>query len=355
MEPLRGLFLNTDHGGQIGPSGYARLMEFFEGSKVIEYPRKDPKSYASRLLTRILNIGAATKSYRWGSFRCEWKAKGLCRTETPQFIHLLWGDHDWGYLDKLIPPSIPLIGTFHQPPSILWDMIPDPSRLERFDHIILMSPGQAHSLHSRYGVPLDKMTFIPHGIDCKAFRPLDQTAAANGKFRLLHVGSYLRNFHLLEGLSRKLRDHPNIELEIIAPPHVLDTFPELSGNIFRSYLSSEELLDAYQKSDCLLMTVNEATANNAILEGLACGLPVVCEESSGIRAYTGEKAAFFTEKDNPEDMLDKVLKLAGDAVLQKEMGKQARIQAECLDWEKTTRQLSGIYRDAIKNKATQSD
>lgn len=344
MSDSPGLFLNTERFAQHGPSGYARLVEFFPGAELIQFPRKDPQRIAGRLFNRLLRAGAATRYYRWGSFRCEWAARRVCRQRHPAFVHILWGDHDWGYLDKWLPPEVPLFATFHQPTSLLPEALCDPGRLHRLRHLILMAPEQKEFLAKYAGLPDDRMTFVPHGIDTNAFSPGGEKAATGERVRLLHVGSYLRNFALLEKLALALADDPLVELRVIAPPHVAEAFPGLRKARFESHLSAEDLVRAYRESDALLMTAAAATANNAVLEGLACGLPILFEENRAINDYVGPTAGRFVAKNDAPAFLALIGEFRGSPEMRTDMAKAARARALEFDWQNVAENMRRIYR-----------
>lgn len=353
MSMDKGLFLTTERGMQKGPSGYIRITEGFPKSRIISRPRIDPKQLPMRLFTRVLRMGAVSRYFRWGSFRCEWAARGFCRVHRPDFVHLIWGDQDWGYLDWLLPRETPLIATFHNPEPLLWKGVLCPSRLDRFDHLILMSPCQGSFFREAGGLSDERMTFIPHGIDTAAFVP-GQTSARPGSgrpFTLLHVGSYLRNFALLEKLAENLSGDDSVKLRIIGPADLKAAYPGLNKARYESNLDSPEFLKAYQEADCLLMTVEDATANNAILEGMACGLPIICEENPSIREYTGPDAAIFSERDNLDSMLACVRRLQQDDGLQADMGRASRQRAEALSWEKLHPEVVRVYEKAAARRA----
>ena len=76
-----------------------------------------------------------------------------------------------------------------------------------------------------------------------------------------------------------------IEFHYVGPNHA---FLELRGcdNVEKHHnLNETELINLYQNCDALLLPVTGATANNSLLEGLACGLPVISNPVGGIPDY----------------------------------------------------------------------
>ena len=49
----------------------------------------------------------------------------------------------------------------------------------------------------------------------------------------------------------------------------------------------------YQGADLLLLPLIDATANNTLLEGLACGLPVLASDLTGVRDYAPDSHTLY--------------------------------------------------------------
>ena len=67
-------------------------------------------------------------------------------------------------------------------------------------------------------------------------------------------------------------------------------YPWLKGDyadVGHQNVSDEKLRDFYQKSYLLLMPMESCSANNSLVEALACGLPVVTTAIGGIEDYGG--------------------------------------------------------------------
>src|SRR5262249_23201886 len=156
-----------------------------------------------------------------------------------------------------------------------------PRRLRSFDAIILMSRTQ-ESFFLNAGVDPARIHVIPHGVDTEDFRP---GTPARKPFVVLAAGHYRRNFVLLREVCLDLKNEADLRFEIVAPEWWRRFFVDLPNVRFRSWLSDAEFLDAYQTCSCVLQTVENATANNVILEAMACGQPVVAETIGGIPEY----------------------------------------------------------------------
>jgi glycosyltransferase involved in cell wall biosynthesis len=93
----------------------------------------------------------------------------------------------------------------------------------------------------------------------------------------------------------------------------------------------------------LLLTIENATANNALLEGMACGLPVISEHIGGIPEYVRPTCAILTDPDDDEALARSVRRLAGSSACRQEMAAAARERACQLDWSKVARTMQKLY------------
>ncbi len=108
-------------------------------------------------------------------------------------------------------------------------------------------------------------------------------------------------------------------------------------------MTDEALLRAYQTTTALLLPLDDATANNALLEGMACGLPLITTDLPGVRDYTTEASRLLSPKADVDAMTDHVKALLkGDLDVQA-MRTASRQQAEALSWPNIHNTLRRVY------------
>ena len=336
------LLLSTDSGGQTGRSGYSILAEYIKGSHLIHTVRADPQRWLTRLATGILSRLTLSRWYRFGSAQMELKAWRFLIGGFNGVIHVLWADCDLGFID-LLRSRIrhPICATFHTPSAKLAENVNFPSRLRFIDRIILMSESQREFFEA-HGVAKEKLRVVLHGVDTSYFRPGRGGGAEN--FTVLFVGTFLRNFTLLRQVCEALLPLKDVAVRIVSSPSVRPVFAGLPNVVFTPRLSDAELLEAYQSASCLLMTAKDATANNALLEAMACGLPVVSERVGGIPEYVNGECAYLTEPGMVEPIVEALIRLRDSAPLRAGMGEASRRRAEELRWENAAARTMEIYR-----------
>lgn len=313
-------------------SGYHLLAEYLPAAERLTAPRRDATGW------RWLASGAARKLaftswYVAGSAALEYAAWRRLRRGFDGIVHYLWCDRDLGFLDlALNPKRHRLVATFHNCADTLPAIIRHPRRLRAAAAVILMSETQRPFFRAA-GVPDERIHFLPHGVDTEFFRPA--APPATGEFNALSVGGYRRNFTLLRELCTAL---PGVRFEIVGPPAVAEKFRGLANVRFLSGLDDAALLAKYQSASCLLHLAEAATANNVVLEALACGLPIVAEPVGGIPEYVDATCALLGE---PAAALRR---LADSPSLLAEMRAAARRRAEQLAWPGIAARTLALYR-----------
>ncbi|MCR9200677.1 MAG: glycosyltransferase family 4 protein [Planctomycetaceae bacterium] len=255
-------------------------------------------------------------------------------------VHLLWADRDWCVIDRLLPADKRLVGTFHACDDDFPGVISGRHRLKRFDAVILMSESQKQNFVDA-GVEPARIHVIHHGIDTDHFRPAQTTT--EGSFRLLHVGSYRRDFEVLFEVCSALKDEDDIQIQLLTSPSIAHRFKALPNVEILPRLTDEELLAAYQSSDCLLMTATGATANNAILEAMACGLPVVSQLVGGIPEYVPSDCGVLCPPGDATALIRSIRELAREPETVAAMGRAARKHALSLNWKLVAAATQNVY------------
>lgn len=336
---LKILFLASTDGVHTRRSGYTRLTEYIPEGDLIEVQRTNANTIFERLSDAFCSRISLSRWCRTSSFILEMKGLGYIKNQKPAIVHTLWGDRDIGFMDYFKKRGeFKLVCSVHNVASMLEGTFNFPKRFRNFDALILMSKVQK-PYFEKIGVPSEKIHVVLHGIDCNYFKPSVQSKDV--PFTILSVGNWQRNFSMLGEICRQLGKVSDIKVRIISLKKFKHLYEGFTNVIFQSGLTDEELLQAYQHASCFLMTAKDATANNALLEALACGLPIVTERVGGIPEYVNEKCALFSNDIN--SFVENILKVSASPQLQKEMSLAARQRAEQLDWKESAAKMREIY------------
>lgn len=262
-------------------------------------------------------------------------------------LHYLEGEHSLQYLPSLfrklsfLKPRPPIVATFHQPPKKL-DALINIDIIRLLDRVVALSPEQG-AYFEQY-LPARQISIIPLGVNVDYFHP-GTGSKEGGKFRCISVGSWLRDYDAVLKVAEMLQSYPDIEFHIVsrvvAPPSHL-------GNVYvYTGIDDDALLRAYQQSDVLFVPMVDAVANNAILEGIACGLPVVSTDLASIRTYVPGKEAMLIPGNAPELLAQALLKLYHHPEIRAEMALHARQRAIELSWSNIALEHEAMYSELI--------
>jgi glycosyltransferase involved in cell wall biosynthesis len=266
-------------------------------------------------------------------------------------IHYIDGEHA-GWLLSMAPPELfkqktrpKLVATFHQPPTLLCQMI-SRDLIKRYDGIVALCKSQ-QSFLEKYVDPR-QVFLIPHGIDTTFFRPAPATFARrnDGTFRMLLVGHWLRDLKLAFAVFESLlTDGLEIELTVVSPRLPIRKHHERL--ICRSGLTDEELREAYWAADVLFLPLTDATANNAVLEAMACGLPVISTDVGGVHEALGNDAGILCPAGDAGAFARAVYRLALNMDDRTRMATAGRRRAEALDWSVIGRMHHEMYSELV--------
>ena len=118
---------------------------------------------------------------------------------------------------------------------------------------------------------------------------------------------------------------PDVKTVAILRADQQGALPADPSLIRKSDLGDDDLRQHYQSAALLLLPLRDVTASNAILEALACGLPIVISDVGGARDYVDESCGFLCK--NASEMIEAAALLLRDPDLNSRMRIAARQKA----------------------------
>jgi len=285
--------------------------------------------------------------YKLSDLAAEMKVFRRCCSERVDIIHYLDGEHSAQFLPRLprmagrLRPRI--VASYHQPPELL-RRLTRKDVIAKLDHVILVSPEQLP--HFETLLAPHQISLIEHGIDTDYFKPCPQPKS-RGQFKLITVGHWLRDFKTLRSVAEQLQRYKDIVFHVVTsrltgPRETgLENVPNVK--LYRETIDDAQLLEQYQQADLLFLPLLGSTANNALLEGIACGLPVLATCLASVQAYLPGEEAMLVKDNDLEQFVDAILQLAQNPAKCQTMAIAARKRAEELDWRNLTSRYEGVY------------
>lgn len=279
--------------------------------------------------------------YGLGILRIELEAGLHMMTNPGSLYHVLYGDTDLWLLNTFRQfSSAVLVATFHEPAeSLSWLKIQDVAR--KLDAAIIVSESQRSFFKDL--LPDERIINIPHGINTEFFRPAPDLSENP---IVITVGSHLRDFDTFsEAIDRVLEINPQVRFKAVGVKR------KGGGNMQLNHPSVEyldgisdgELLAAYRSAGLAVFSLYEATANNALLEAMACGLPVVATDIGGTRQYLGDDPAALAGCRDGQELADRILAVLSDRPLALRLGRANRSRAEAFDYREVGAATALVY------------
>ncbi len=297
-----------------------------------------------RLREKVQSNGMAW--YKLSDLAGEMRAFAASAVGRADIVHFLDAEHGGQFLpqwfDRFPVRRAKLAVSYHQPPELLPELV-NGEVAARFDRVVVVSPTQR--AYFEQFMPAEKVVTILHGIDTDFYKPASSTP--DGIFRCVSAGHWLRDWPMVRAVAERLTSQPNVEFHIVTNRET--GLEHLSNVRFHRNVPDEELRKVYQSGDVLLLPLTGSTANNSLLEGMACGLPVVSTNLSSVRTYVGKDAALLKESADVEGFVDAVGTLRADRALREQLAQGARARAEELSWQRITREYEALYEDMLKS------
>lgn len=234
-----------------------------------------------------------------------------------------------------------LIGTVHHPPEHVDWLFRSVDHFRHLDLLIVVSRAQIPFWSGVMGAK--RVKYVPYAVDTRYFIPQEQ-ARGGGRFRCLFVGHHERDLAVLEQVVRGLVvKHAQIEFVIISRDEKCRQISLISPQVhwYRS-VDDAEYLSLLQSASLLVLPLRRSTTCTAVLEALACGVPVVTSEG-GIEDYLTPECSCVTPPGDADAVIDCVSGLLQDPDRLARMRQAARLQAERFSWPRIAEQVVNLY------------
>ncbi len=220
------------------------------------------------------------------------------------------------------------------------------------DRLIAVSSFLNEDMASIFGDK--KISVIGNPVNTELFRPNSQKHISNAHF--IHVSTLdpqIKNVPgILEAMSLLVqKGYEEVRLTIVSDEnyeHIADKVSSMGLNRYVNFagpLSSEELLDYYQKSTALVMFSHYETFSIVIAEAWASGIPVI-STPVGIAAEMSEEAGILVKDNDPLSLAMAMEKIINDLPFD-----PLTIRKEALNYteEVFLHSISEIYYAALQN------
>ena len=309
------------------------------------------KRFESASLIRIMKAIKDIKSsfYTPSSLHAELQFIKELKVREFNVAHLAYLENQFGLLGardiqkKL--SDVYLVGTVHQTFE-WWRENGNVNALGILDGLIVLAE---HEKEKWEKIMPGRVHFIPHGVDVNFFTPSNQS---NSKFSCVFTGFWNRDFNTLKKvIDQVLEREKDVMFDLVIPENRLEDLEEFIRHIrklknvhFHVGIDDETLKNIYQAGSVLVLPLIQCTANNAVLEGLSCGLPVISTQLPNIKTYLNEDVAILTKPNSPAEIVEAIVSFKNEPDSLKVYSKAARARAiQKYDWKMITDQQLSMY------------
>jgi glycosyltransferase involved in cell wall biosynthesis len=341
MEIVLAYYPIPHHAGRSGYHQLATQLQEHAGATSLRVGRVPRLPASAR---RVLIGQAGLVWYDEWALALEVAAAQSLLTRQGTLHHWLYAEDNFAHAGWLRPLARArrnrLVASFHQPPASFERVHRRPRALRELDAVLALSRAQADYLAGRAGP--DRVFLVPHGVDTDFYFPdAESEKGAPTPFTCLCVGSWLRDFATLRTVIEEIgATDPEIRFVLVSPEGEFAGFPNVE---VRSGLGDEELRASYRTAGLLVLPLLDSTANNSLLEALACGVPIITTAVGGVVDYVDETCAVLVPPGHADAIASAIKALAADDNRRRELSRHARKRALDLAWPRVAERVLDVY------------
>lgn len=243
-----------------------------------------------------------------------------------------------------------------------------PRALRAADHVISVSQRTADDLHTLLGVPSEKITVIPLGVDPAFTAEVDEqaVAAVREKYGLegpvaLAVGTIepRKNYEGLVAAFERARQAADGPRTLVIAGRKGWLYEGVFAAVerlgltehvrFLDYIPDGELATLYHAAAVVAVPSLYEGFGIPVLEAMASGTPVVCSDGGSLPEVAGDAALVVPVADT-DALSDALVRATGDAGLRTSLIQRGRERVAGFTWEAAARAHVQVYHETVKGK-----
>ena len=182
------------------------------------------------------------------------------------------------------------------------------------------------------GVPADKITQLPNGVESDAI-PVKVAYTLHTPVRLIFVGRLHEQKGLdvlLAAFQQLLKQHPSLRLQLLGDGPLREDLLALSQHLGIARQvdfvgMTEQVFEHLQQSDIFILPSRAEGHSNALLEAMACGLPVIVSDiPANLDVIENKRNGLTFAAGDPASLVNAVMLLLENLGLRERVGQMAR-------------------------------
>ncbi len=238
------------------------------------------------------------------------------------------------------------VGSFHQPPEYLEHHIEDKSYIRGLDAIVVMSRSQIPYM-SQF-VPEERVFCVPHGVAIEHWKP-DRSVPRWEAPTFLFVGVWLRDIEMLKATICACAERGlPANFRIVTSADRVAGLQNLPHTTVMTGIPEEQLLLEYRRAHALFLPLQYSTANNVLLEAMACGTGVVSTRVGGTAEYLSDESGLLVSPGDVDAAVEAIGKFCKSPDFVEVTGARARARALAFSWESIGALQDRVYQTILR-------
>jgi phosphatidylinositol alpha-mannosyltransferase len=232
--------------------------------------------------------------------------------------------------------------------------------LKDADHVHVISTALKNSITSNFGVPSQKITIIPNGINLTLFNP---SKAKKRKSRKEYTIISVSRLTEKNGLDYLIRAMPEVlkkfdcKLLIVGDGDQKTSLKKLVRELaiedkveFKGWVEYEKVPEMVASSDLFVRASISEGLGTAFLEAMACGVPVVGSRVQGILDIIKDgDNGILVEPRNIKAISKSIIRVLEDSNLRNKLIKKGLNFVEKFKWELISQQYLELYEKIVED------
>ena len=219
---------------------------------------------------------------------------------------------------------------------------------------IVASSFTARSL-AEGGIPLDKISVVPYGVDADRFDGVEPRPARGRTFRVIFVGSMVQRKGLADLLEAiRLLKTSQIQVVLcgrgVIDAELIKKYGDRVAVEVKTNLSFNDLVSELKRSDLFALPSLAEGFGHAILEAMACGLPVLTTRNTCAPDVMEDGTeGFLVPIRSPGSIAEKLDWGARNRAHLAQMGEAAEARVRHFSWARFRSGFAEAYKAACRN------
>ncbi|HUR50396.1 MAG TPA: glycosyltransferase family 4 protein [Acidimicrobiales bacterium] len=224
--------------------------------------------------------------------------------------------------------------------------------------VLTVSTCSADGLAADMGVPQDRISIVPVGVDCQVFRPSPAPRTPGMFLATASADSPLKGLvPLVEALAKVRTEHPQANLTIVGRPRQGSPAQQtierlgLEGAVtFSGPLEAHEIVELYDRAEVAVVPSLYEGFSLPAVEAMACAVPLVATTGGALPEVVGRdgEAALMVPPNDPSALAAAMGRVLSDAELRARLGAAGRQRVLTrFTWQATAKATAAHYEDLL--------